>query len=246
MGLMSTIAIGLGISLDSSPDEASAKGGKKKKKNNKHKNQFRCNGRWMDKCVGGQILDDDICQCVCPSGSGFNPKCKKCLKFGVECCPNEAPCPVAETGCCNTAAGEKCTQIDGCCNTLLENFVCASKWCCSKGQRCCPNEGCKPQNQACCTTPCSSDPAGCCGAGKKCCPISGCRPEEEECCGVGEVMCGGIKCCAAGTTCTTGTNNGVPRAACCDPGEFPCDGVCCVAGHCGCCRPDYQNPCLCC
>jgi hypothetical protein len=74
-------------------------------------------------CGGGCIREEDCCthtHKACPNGA--------CLpKDAGICCPNvEAPCSTAPGGCCNTFAGEQCTD-NGCCNEFLNQAVCGGQ-----------------------------------------------------------------------------------------------------------------------
>ncbi len=213
VSLLSTITAGLGLSRISSPDDAHAKGGRNKK--NKHKGQFRCNGTWMNKCVGGQILDDNACVCRCPEGYQFFTQCKQCLPASW-CCPGSKLCRgacISEADCCPTSAERTC-QIK-----VKENGKTKTVTICISINSCCPNE-----------EKCPIAPSGCCNtpAGEKCAQFDGCCNTL-----LGNAVCDGKWCCGADQRCCPGQGC-IAKTACCD------DSIECPSDPTGCCRANEQ------
>lgn len=258
LGLVSTLAAGMGHSLGFSTKDAAAKGGKKK---NNHQGQFRCNGLWINKCVGGQILDDDLCECRCPEGYEFQTRCKKCLLSEAVCCPGDKLC------------GVTCIPQDDCCPTIFER-TCRKKirkkgktktllTCIPKEEGCCPGDApCPIAPEGCCNTlggekctqfdGCCNTLLGnfvcagkwCCEPGEKCCPNEGCVLQTQDCC-VTPCPADPNGCCGAGEQCCPLSGCRPQGEQCCGVGEVytslhgccntsthtACGGIkCCAAG----------------
>ncbi|HET7091818.1 MAG TPA: hypothetical protein VFI22_00020, partial [Thermomicrobiales bacterium] len=167
-------------------------------------------------CPDGSCVAKDACcpnQRKCPSGECVaNDACcpdeRQCDNDGCipqdACCPNvETPCASANGGCCNSAAGETCSD-DGCCNVLLDKAVCGGKCvdlgtndnCSQCGDRCGSCKTCRADGQAgfVCAAPDAAPPAcQTCVAGEVVTGVS-CG---DRCCGAGAECCGG-GCCGAG------------------------------------------------
>lgn len=153
----------------------------------------------LKSCGGGCIAADVCCphtEKECPDGS--------CLaKDAGACCAGvEVPCGSAPGGCCNSFAGEVCSD-DGCCNELFGEAVCGGK---------CVDTKTDPNNCGDCGVKCGS---------RTTCQDGVCRgPDRAKCetCVGGEVKPGvtcGDHCCSAGAECYGG--------GCCAPGK--CDSV---------------------
>ena len=146
-------------------------------------------------CQGGQSGQGNCCadERACPNGD--------CIPQDA-CCPNvEEPCASEPGGCCNTAAGEECSD-DGCCNTLAGQAVCGGKCvaidtndnCGACGAKCGSCETCRrdAQGNFACVGPDRSPPACETCANGEVVPTVSCG---DHCCPPGGSCCGG-GCCA--------------------------------------------------
>jgi hypothetical protein len=165
----------------------------------------RCADRSCRPKEGGECCPEERpCDGACISAINCCPSTERqcrsgaCIPKGNCCVDTEAPCATAPGGCCNSAAGEECSD-DGCCNVLAGLEVCGGK----------------------CVDP-TNDANHCGGYGVKCgscqtCQDGVCRgPDRATCetCANGEVVPGvpcGDHCCNAGAGCCGG--------GCCAPGK---------------------------
>lgn len=165
-----------------------------------------CNVACQDReqCVDGECVAEDPCQGGCCAGERECPN-GACIPQDA-CCPHvEESCASEPGGCCNSAAGEECSD-DGCCNTLAGQAVCGGK----------------------CVAIDTNENCGACGT--RCGSCQTCKRDA-----LGNHACAGPdRTAPACETCVNGQVTPAVSCGdhCCPPGGSCCGGGCCAEGKC--------------